>query len=117
MNRITSTLLSIGVSASLIALSVWFLYDHNMGIWPGHGRWGMGHHSIMGGGMGIIMIIFWTLIIGAFILLVSGAINGIRGAKQHKDEAPASIEILRQRYARGEIDRDEFEEKRRDLIN
>jgi putative membrane protein len=86
-----------------------------MGIWPEHGRWGMGHHSMMGGGMGIIMIIFWALLIGAFLFLISGAINGIRNIKS-KNEVPTSIEILKQRYARGEIDRDEFEEKRRDLI-
>jgi putative membrane protein len=116
MNRTTSTLLSIGVSAFVIALGIWFLYDHNMWIWSGHGHWGMGHHSIMGGGMGLIMIIFWALLIGAVVLLISGAVTGIRSIKKYKDEVPTSIEILKQRYARGEIDRDEFEEKRRDLI-
>ena len=116
MNRKTSTLLSLGVSAALIAVGVWFLYNHSVGIWPGHGRWAMGHHGMMGGGMGIVMIIFWIVLIAAFALLISGAINGIRYVKQNQDNKPTSLEILKQRYARGEIDKVEYESKRQDLI-
>jgi len=115
MKQTTSTLLSLGVSVSLIALGVWFLYDHSMGGWSGNGRWLMGHHGYMGGGMGIIMIIFWVFLIGAIALLVSGAVNGIRGAKHHQDGVRNPIETLNQRYAQGEIDKTEFEKMRRDL--
>jgi putative membrane protein len=117
MNRTTSTLLSLGVSVVLIALGVWFLYSHNIGFWPENDRWQMGHHGIMGGGMGIIMIIFWILIVGAFVLIVSGAANGIRGTKLHQGDQPNSTEILKKRYANGEIDKAEYEEKRRVLLN
>ena len=115
MNRTTSTLISIGVSAVLIAVGVWFLYNHSFGVWPGHGRWAMGHHGMMGGGMGIIMIIFWIFLFGAIALLISGAVNGIRGAKHNQDSVRNPIETLKQRYAQGEIDKAEFENKRRDL--
>ena len=116
MNRTTSTLLSLGVSAILIAVGVWFLYNHNIGIWPEQSHWAMGHHGMMGGGMGIVMIIFWIVLIAAFVLLISGVVNGIRGFKQNKDNAPNSFEILKRRYARGEIDKVEYENKRQDLI-
>ncbi len=116
MNRTTSTLLSLGVSAVLIAVGVWFLYDHSVGIWPGHGHWAMGHHGMMGGGMGIVMIIFWIVLIAAFVLLISGTVNGIRCVKQNQDNKPTSLEILKQRYVRGEIDKVEYESKRQDLI-
>ena len=116
MNRTTSTLLSTGVSAVLIAVGVWFLYNHNFGVWSGHGRWSMGHHGMMGGGMGIVMIIFWIILITAIVLLFSGAVNGVRGAKQNREDASSPVEILNQRYARGEIDKAEFEEKQRDLF-
>lgn len=116
MNRKTSTLLSLGVSAALIAVGVWFLYNHSVGIWPGHGRWAMGHHGMMGGGMGIVMIIFWIVLIAAFSLLISGIINGIRGSKQNQTSTPTPLEILKQRYASGEIGTDEYEEKRRNLL-
>jgi len=115
MNRRTSTLLSLGVSAVLIAVAIWFLYRHNTGMWMGNNRWGMGYHHMMGGGMGIVMIIFWVVLIGAFVLLVSGAINGIRGSQQNDDDLQKPLEILKQRYARGEIDKAEYEDKRRDL--
>jgi putative membrane protein len=116
MNRTTSTLLSIGVSAVLIAVGVWFLYNHSFGVWPGHGRWAMGHHGMMGGGMGIGMIIFWIILIVAVVLLFSGAVNGVRGKKQKREDALNPLEILNQRYARGEIDKVEYEEKRRNLL-
>ncbi|MEA3232952.1 MAG: hypothetical protein U9Q05_14445 [Thermodesulfobacteriota bacterium] len=85
MNRTTATLLSLGVSAVLIAVGVRFLYSHSIGIWPENGQWAMGHQGMMGGGMGIVMIIFWIVLIVAFILLISGAVNGIRGPKQNKE--------------------------------
>lgn len=116
MNRTTSTLLSLGVSVILIAFGVWFLCNQNAWIWPEGGRWMMGRHGHMGGGMGIVMILFWALLIVAFVLLISGAINGIRGVKQNQKDLQGSLEILKQRYARGEIDKREYEEKRRDLI-
>ena len=117
MNRKTSTLLSLGVSAILIAIGVWFLYNHSFGVWPGHSRWAMGHHGMMGGGMGIVMIIFWMILIAAVVLLLSGAINGLRGTKHNREDASNPLDILKQRYARGEIDKTEFEEKQRDLLN
>ena len=115
MNRKTSTLLSLGISAVLIAAAIWFLYRHNTGMWVGNGRWDMGNHHMMGGGMGIIMIIFWVVLIGALVLLVTGAINGIRGTQQNDDDLRRPLEILKQRYARGEIDKAEYEDKRRSL--
>ena len=115
MKKTTSTLLSLGVSVSLIALGVWLLYDHSMGGWSENGRWMMGHHGHMGGGMGIVMIVFWIFLFGAIGLLISGAVNGIRGAKHHQDSVRNPIETLKQRYAQGKIDKAEFENKRRDL--
>ena len=115
MNRKTSTLLSLGVSAVLIAAAIWLLYRHNAGMWMGNERWGMGYHHMMGGGMGIVMIIFWIVLIGAFTLLVSGRINGIRASQKNNDNMQKPLEILKQRYARGEIDRAEYEDKRRNL--
>ena len=115
MNRKTSTLLSLGVSAVLIAAAIWFLYNHNAGMWTDNGRWSMGYGHMMGSGMGIVMIIFWIVLIGGFILLVSGAINGIRAFPKNDDEMQTPLEILKQRYARGEIDRAEYEDKRRSL--
>jgi putative membrane protein len=112
MNRKTSTLLSLGISAVLIAAAIWLLYRHNSGMWLGDSRWGMGYHHMMGGGMGIAMIIFWIVFIGAIVLLASGVINSIRSSQQNDNEFRKPLDILKQRYARGEIDKAEYEDIR-----
>lgn len=115
MNRTTSTLLSIGVSAVLIAVGIWFLYNHHLGLWPENGQWAMRHYGMMGGGMGIVMIIFWIVLIGAFVLLVTGIFNGIRSTDPDERKKPDALEILKARYARGEINKDEYDNIRKDL--
>lgn len=115
MNRKTSILLSLGISAGLIAAAIWFLYRHNAGIWMGNGQWGMGYHHMTGGGMGIVMIIFWIVFVGALILLATGVVNGTRSIQQKDEDWQKPLEILKRRYARGEIDRTEYDEKRRSL--
>jgi putative membrane protein len=78
-------------------------------------EWEWGWHPMMfmwGGGlvMMLMMLVFWGLVI-------AGLVIGLRwlagqGRSVHRDEAH---EILRQRYARGEIDKQEFEARKRDL--
>ncbi len=71
------------------------------------GDWGMG---IFGG---LWMILWWVLIIVAVVVLVrwlSG--TGAGGGRPAGDSALA---ILRERYARGEIGKEEFESRKRDL--
>jgi putative membrane protein len=66
------------------------------------GAWGIG--------MMLMMLLFWALVIAAIVL-------GIRWLMdQPKVSQPDSaLEILRRLYARGEINREEFEQKKRDL--
>lgn len=58
----------------------------------------------------ILHIFFWILIVLGVVALIRCIIQP--GQKQ-KDEA---LELLRRRYASGEINREEFEEKRKDLL-
>lgn len=72
---------------------------------------GWGYEGMMGGfGGGIIMILFWVAVISFIIWLVQ---NNKTNEVDHKK----AIEILKERYAKGEIYRKEFEEKKKDLIN
>jgi putative membrane protein len=61
---------------------------------------------------GLMMLIFW----GGLVALVVFAVRGGFGARSsHGDErrsAPDAQEILAERFARGEISEDEFEERR-----
>ena len=74
----------------------------------GYGGWGH-----WGGWLGpIFMFVFWALVIAGVVLLVRFLARQGRAAG-HEDSA---LEILKRRYARGEIEKEEFEAKRKDLI-
>ncbi len=64
-------------------------------------------------GMGIGMLLFWVLVIFAIVALAK-AFSGPRSSGTGTREKSA-LDILNERYARGEIGREEFEEKKRDL--
>jgi putative membrane protein len=61
----------------------------------------------------IIMIIFWVVVIAGGIALVRWF--GMRGRGSDDTSRRTPLEILQERYARGEIEREEYEQKRRDL--
>lgn len=81
-----------------------------------HGWDGMGGHWMWGLGGAISMILFWAIIIIAIVALVRWTSDHGRvtaSGPRLPEETP--LDILKKRYARGEIDRAEFEEKRKDL--
>jgi putative membrane protein len=74
--------------------------------WGNHG-YGMGWFG------GIFMVLFW-------VLVIAGIIYSIRflatGKSAMTDRAgPGPLQILQERYAKGEIDTAEFEERRKVL--
>ncbi len=82
---------------------------------PGGGMMGWGSGGL---GMGIgwlFMLLFWGLIIVAGVFLVRWLWDQGRPASRGEG-GESALEILRRRYARGEIDREEFEAKKRDLV-
>jgi putative membrane protein len=76
--------------------------------------WGYDGYGFGGGAMGIGMLFFWGLIIAAIVVLARGLGAG-SGRGEPKVREKTALDILRERYARGEIDKNEFEQKRRDL--
>lgn len=61
----------------------------------------------------IFMVLFWLLIILGIIALLRWLGMGGNGSRDTPRKTP--LEILQERYARGEIEREEYEQKRRDL--
>ena len=63
------------------------------------------------GGMGPGMVWYWII---GFLILVSVLWLVARYAGQYRNDNPgkSALDILKERYARGEIDKKEFEEKR-----
>ncbi|EKD58301.1 MAG: hypothetical protein ACD_56C00151G0001 [uncultured bacterium] len=65
---------------------------------------------------GIFMILFWGLVIWAIVSLVQGNLGrGCHTGNCHKKNRGGALETLRQRYAKGEISKQEFEQMKKDL--
>ena len=76
-------------------------------MWNGMGfdNWGWG------GGMWLGMVLFWVVIIAVIVLLVRLLGNEAVG----RGGAKTPLQILKERYARGDIGKEEFEQKKREL--
>ncbi len=79
------------------------------------GYWGWGHMMDWGWGYmifgGLMMVVFW----GGIILLIVLAVRWIGGSSADHTPSPASksaLDILNERFARGEIDKEEYEERK-----
>lgn len=72
--------------------------------------WGWGAGNMMGWfGGGIMMIVFWVL----FIALIVWAVREVGGKNAHSGSQ--ALNILKERYAKGEINKEEFETKKKDI--
>lgn len=74
-----------------------------------HDAWGAG----WGVGM-LVMMTFWVAVLAALVLLIRAFFEPrARIAGGPTDDSP--LDILKKRFARGEIDHDEFEKRKRDI--
>jgi putative membrane protein len=58
-----------------------------------------------------MMLVFWGVVIVGIVV----AIRWFVGQRNPPPPVDAALDILRQRYARGDISKEEFEAKKRDL--
>jgi len=79
-------------------------------------NWGYGYDGFSGMfGMGgfLFMIFWWALVIYAVVWIARHVIGGCgHHGRTHRASA---LDILKDRYAKGEINKMEFEEKKKDL--
>ena len=112
MNKNTKTALIIGGVALALLITIPLIWGGFSG-----GQGGMMMGGMMGGWgwfMPILVILFWGLLIWLLVLLIGRVGQPDRpepGAREHN----SALELLKQRYARGEISKEEYEEKKRDL--
>jgi putative membrane protein len=100
---ISALVLSLFLLSSTEALAQW---GDNRGwhMGPGMmGGWGMGWFG------GIFMMIFWVLALVGLVLLIRWLIQSTSRVKSDAGNSNRALEILKERYARGEIDTAEFE--------
>jgi putative membrane protein len=89
------------------ALAQWRGYD-----WR-HGPGMMGEWGWFGG---IFMVIFWVAVIIGIIFLIRWLMQSTSAGGHGARSEESAMEILKKRYARGEIDKKEFEQKKKDLV-
>ncbi len=94
----------------------------NLSVQSGGYDWGMGS-GMMGYGYGmswyghILMLIFWVAVIVGIIFLIRWLVVSSHAVGQGTSQGTdTALDILRKRYARGEINKEEFEEKKKDLM-
>lgn len=77
----------------------------------------MGNYYGPGFGFGgVLMMLFSALVIGGIVLLIVWAVGqGGKAAPGGARREDAGLEILKQRYTRGEITKEQFDQMRRDL--
>ncbi len=79
----------------------------------------IGHGYGMGSGLGWIgMLLFIALVVVGIIYLLRELDRGRGGggtSLKGRPDDDAALRVLRERYARGEIDREEFEDRKRGL--
>jgi putative membrane protein len=116
MKKITQWIF-VGMFAVLVPLT-----GNALAQWPGRGYDEWGHGPGMMGGYGggwvggILMVIFWIAVIIGIIFLIRWLVQSTSAGGHGARSEESALEILKKRYARGEIDKKEFEQKKKDLV-
>lgn len=113
MRKLSIGLAAAGATLCLMPATAWAQAS------PGAGQYSCWGPHMMGWGGGwsgmifgpLMMILFLALPVAAVVLLI----RWLGGSRGSASPGQTPLDILRERYARGEIDKEEFEERRRTL--
>ncbi len=97
---------ALALSGVIVPTATWAAQQRPYDYWGWHPFWGTWHIGIMP-----VMLLFWGLVIAALVLGIRWLITQGR-----EPRADSPLDILRQRYARGEINKDQFEALNRDFV-
>ncbi len=106
MNRLARSI-TVVAGALAVPLTAW-AQERPWDGWGMHPMWGV--WGLWGIGMMLGMFVFWALVIAGIVLGVRWLVTERRPAVPDR-----ALAVLRERYARGEINKEEFEARRRDL--
>jgi putative membrane protein len=115
MRKLLMVLVAVLVSAGLGAVASAHMWGGSYSGPRGYGWSGGMGPGWMWGGPGIWMVVgmlFWVLLIVGVFLLVIWAVKRFTTAGTGK-VGESALDILNKRYARGEIGREEYEEKKK----
>ena len=82
-------------------------------MWPGHMN-GFGWGGFLIGGL--VMLLFWGGVIALAFFAIRGILTSGKGASDPAEtDSGRALQILKECYARGEIDQEEFQRIKADL--
>ena len=84
-----------------------------MGYGYGSGPWGM--MNGWGYGYGGFHFVFWILLVVVVVFCVTWMMRSMGGHRMAMHRS-AGLDVLEERYARGEINRDEYLQKKKDIV-
>ena len=115
----------IGLIIGGVAVAIFVVLPLIVGLISGwqYGGWGMMGPGMMGpgmmGGFGWmwLMPVFWILFLGLIIWAVVALVRGQSESRSSdSSKADSALEVLKKRYARGDINKKEYDEKKKDLV-
>ena len=113
MNKNIKALLIIGG----IVLAVLIIVPLIFGIISGWDGYGYGMMGMMGGfGWMWMMPVFWVVIIGLIVWAITSASRHSESDGSGPTTTSSALEILKKRYAQGEISKQEYQEKKGDIV-
>jgi putative membrane protein len=104
------------LKTSIFLMVVFLVAKEALADYRNYCGWGM-HPGMMGWGwVGLLfMLVFWGLIVVLIILLIRRLLSPGTTKMASPLQEDSALEILKKRYARGEINKEEFEAKKKDL--
>jgi putative membrane protein len=77
------------------------------------GGWGMMGPGMMGGfsGMGLMLLV-WIVVLG---LIIWAILSAVRHPVESSSSVDSAMNVLKSRYAHGEINKEEYEQKKKNL--
>jgi len=123
MKKYTYIILSLALFAVILfpAFSGMMGYSNDYNTAYNNDNYGMMGYGMMGYGFlpfswtgFILMLLFWALVIVIIVTAVKWIMASLNYEKYKSYNS--AIDILKERYARGEINKEEFEDKKKDLL-
>ena len=114
---VIAVLVGLGLLAGgfLLSRTGWGRFGYGSGMMDGNYGFGMMNGFGFGG---IVMILLWIVIIGLGVWLISSLVSRTNSQPPSNTVAlpESALDILKKRYARGEITKEQFDAMRRDII-